>query len=91
MINLRKIAHTIADDITLEVESQIGNRNGVIEVFARVIKTLEENGINYPKLNVGMMMKCWDLEREERIDKLSKIYVSDIAHLVDEELHGYND
>lgn len=90
MINLRKIAHTIADDITHEVESQIGTRNGVVDVFERIAKTLKE-GCNSPTLTVGTMWKCWDLEREERIDKLSKIYVSDIEHLVDEELHGYND
>jgi hypothetical protein len=90
MINLRKIAHTIADDITHEVESQIGTRNGVVDVFERIAKTLKEEGCNSPTLTVGTMWKCWDLEREERIDKLSKIYVSDIGRLVDEELHGYN-
>ena len=91
MINLRKIAQTIADDITHEVESQIGTRNGMVDVFERIAKTLNENGCNSPALTVGTMWKCWDLEREERIEKLSKICVSDIEQLVDEELHGYND
>ena len=91
MINLRKVAHTIANDVTREVESQIGTRTGVVDVFERIAKTLKEEGCNSPTPTVGMMWKCWDLEREERIDKLSKIYVSDIEHLVDEELHGYND
>lgn len=91
MINLRKIAHTIADDITHEVESQIGTHNGMADVFERIAKTLKENGYNSPALTVGTMWNCWDLEREERIEKLSKICVSDIEQLVDEELHGYND
>lgn len=91
MINLRKIASTIADNITHEVESQIGTRNGMVDVFERIAKTLNENGCNSPTLTVGTMWKCWDLEREERIEKLSKIMMSDIEQLVDEELHGYND
>lgn len=90
MINLRKIAHTIADDITHEVESQIGTRNGVVDVFERIAKTLKEEGCNSPTLTVGTMWKCWDLEREERINKLAKLYVSDIESLVDEEIHGYD-
>lgn len=90
MINLRKIAHTIADDITHEVESQIGTRTGVVDVFERIAKTLKEEGCNSPTLTVGTMWKCWDLEREERIDKLAKLYVSDIESLVDEEIHGYD-
>lgn len=91
MINLRKIAHTIADDITREVESKIGTRNGVVDVFKRIAKTLEEEGCNSPTLTVGMMWKCWELERKELSDKLSKIYMTDIEALVDEEFHGYND
>lgn len=91
MINPRKVAHTIADDITHEVESQIGTRIGIVDVFERIAKTLKEEGCDSTTLTVGTMWKCWDLEREERIDKLSKIYVSDIEHLVDEELHGHND
>lgn len=90
MINLRKIAHTIADDITHEVESQIGTRTGVVDVFERIAKTLKEEGCNSPTLTVGTMWKCWDLEREERINKLAKLYVSDIESLVDEEIHGYD-
>lgn len=90
MINLRKIAHTIADDITHEVESQIGTRTGVVDVFERIAKTLKEEGCNSPTLTVGTMWKCWDLEREERINKLAKLYVSDIESLVDEEIHGYH-
>jgi len=91
MINLRKVAHTIANDITREVESQIGTRTGVVDVFERIAKTLKEEGCNSPTLTVGTMWKCWDLEREERIDKLCMIYASDIQHLVNEELHDYND
>lgn len=90
MINLRKIAHTIADDITHEVESQIGTRTGVVDVFERIAKTLKEEGCNSPTLTVGTMWKCWDLEREERINKLAKLYLSDIESLVDEEIHGYD-
>lgn len=90
MINLRKIAHTLADDITHEVESQIGTRTGVVDVFERIAKTLKEEGCNSPTLTVGTMWKCWDLEREERINKLAKLYVSDIESLVDEEIHGYD-
>lgn len=90
MINLRKLAHTIADDITNEVESQIGTRTGMVDVFERIAKTLTENGCNTPALTVGTMWKCWDLEREERINKLAKLYVSGIESLVDEEIHGYD-
>lgn len=90
MIQLHKIAHAISKDITREVESQIGNRTAIVDVFERIAKTLNEDGCNSPTLTVGTMWKCWDLEREERINALAKFCLKDLEQLIDGELHGYD-